>query len=202
MRILLTGSSSGIGKELKNILKDQHDVDCPTRQQLDLRKFSSVISYINKPYDMLINCAGTGIGGKIEFVDHDVGCLDEILQVNFVNVVLLTHQALKLNPSCKIVNITSTNNKHYWPNDLGYSLSKKCLELFGNMLCIEYPTLSYLEVRVGLTKTNFNNNRYQNYQERFIDIYEKNKHLSADDVARKIADAMFDDRIKFIEISP
>jgi short-subunit dehydrogenase len=202
MKILLTGSLSGLGRELKNILSNLYDVDCPERSKLDLADPTSVMNYVTRPYDILINCAGTGVGGKIDFVNHDCCKVQEILQVNLISAVILSQQALKFNPKCKIVNITSTNNNRYWPNDLAYSLSKKSLEIFGSMLSIEYPSISYLEVRLGLTKTSFNNNRYKNNPERFQDIYELNQYLSPETVAKTIVDAMFDNNIKFIEVSP
>lgn len=202
MKILLTGSSSGVGKELKDILMTQHTVDCPERHHLDLNDATSVSSYVNQSYDILINCAGTGVGGKVDFINHNVCHIQEILQVNLISAVILTQQVLKFNPKCKIVNVTSTNNNRYWPNDLAYSLSKKSLEVFGNMLCVEYPGVSYLEVRLGLTKTSFNNNRYKHDQSRFQDIYSENKHLAPDVVAKSIVDAVFDNHVKFIEISP
>jgi len=202
MKILLTGGSSGVGKELKNLLSSHHDVTCPTRSELDLSDVSSVVEYVTDAYDMLVNCAGTDIGGKIDFVHHNIGHVQEILQVNFISALLLVQQVLRTNPKCKIINITSTNNNRYWPNDLAYSLSKKCLETFGDMLLVEYPDMRYLEVRLGLTKTSFNDNRYKQEQERFQDIYSTNKHLLPTDVAQKILDIAFDDRIKFIEISP
>ena len=135
MKILLTGSSSGVGQELKNILVSTHEVDCPSRHQLDLNNNDSIINYVSQSYDVLINCAGTGIGGKIDFINHDSKLLQEILQTNLVGTLLLTQQVLKQNPACKIVNITSTNNNRYWPNDLVYSLSKKSLEIFGIFYC-------------------------------------------------------------------
>ena len=116
--------------------------------------------------------------------------------------VLLAQQALKFNSQCKIVNITSTNNNRYWPNDLVYSLSKKALETFGEMLLVEYPQALYLEVRLGLTKTCFNTNRYREEQDRYQDIYSHHKHLNPADVACKIASVLFDNTIKQIEISP
>lgn len=201
MKILLTGASSGIGQALHTILSHDHQVAAPTRHQLDLST-SVATNYINQPYDMLINCAGTGVGGKIKFNEHDSTLVNEILTVNFLNVVLLTQKVLQFNQQCKIVNITSTNNNRYWPNDLAYSLSKKCLAEFGAMLAVEYPNINYLEVRLGLTKTNFNQNRYKHHPHRFQDIYDINCYLLPTDVAAKVANVLFDDSIKFIEVSP
>lgn len=201
MKILLTGASSGIGKALFEQLYKDHDVIAPTSEQVNLAQVDLSNTILNDHFDILINCAGTGIGGKISFIDHYADDVKTILSVNLLAPILLTQQILKFNPKAKVVNITSTNNNRYWPGDLVYSLSKKSLETFGNLLSVEYPDLHLLEVRVGLTKTNFNNNRYKNNPNRFQDIYQL-KHLTADVVAYKICNVLFDDTIKFIEISP
>jgi len=200
MKILLTGSSSGIGKSLKDILQVEHTVIAPLRSELDLSSLQSVQA-IDVDCDILVNCAGTGIGGKLPFVDHRHTDIVDIFNVNLISPVLLSQRVLQKNPQCKIVNITSTNNNHYWPNDLVYSLTKKSLADFGKMLKTDHPDCRVLEVRVGLTKTNFNSARYQNDPERYQDIYVY-PHLDADTVANKIVDIMFDDRVKYIEISP
>lgn len=201
MNILLTGGSSGVGQALLSCLTAQHTVDAPPRTKLDLLDFQSVLNYVQVDYNMLINCAGTDIGGKIDFINHDTDNIKNILQTNFVSPVLLTQAVLRNNPTAKIVNITSTNNNRYYQNNLAYSLSKKALEEFGKMLNIEYPHTPTLEVRLGLTKTNFNQNRYQKEPERFVDIY-NNPHLTPKEVAAKIHSVLFDNSIKFIEISP
>ena len=201
MKILLTGGSSGLGQALYQQLQIDHNVTAPNRQELDLSDSGSVINYVHTAYDMLINCAGTGIGGKIDFINHCSNNIEDILQINLVSPVLLTQSILQKNPASKIVNITSTNNSRYWPNDLAYSLSKKSLEDFGNMLRVEYPDINLLNVRLGLTKTNFNQNRYAECSERFVDIY-TNKHLKVTDVVNKIVAVLFDPTVKDIEISP
>ena len=200
MKILLTGGSSGIGKSLKNILQADHTVIAPSRAELDL-SLSKSVGNIDIECDILVNCAGTGIGGKRPFVDHCDNNIIDIFNVNLIAPVLLSQRVLQKNSHCKIVNITSTNNNHYWPNDLVYSLTKKSLADFGTMLKIDHPECRVLEVRIGLTKTNFNSARYQNNPERYQDIY-VNPHLTADTVANKIVDIMFDDSVKYIEISP
>jgi short-subunit dehydrogenase len=203
MKILLTGSNSGIGQQLqKQLLSSGHDVIALTRKELNLALINTVTEFTVDYIDMLINCAGTGIGGKIDFCNHSLDNVVEILNTNFIAPVVLCHKALKINPYCKIVNITSTNNNRYWPNDLAYSLSKKSLKELGNMLCIEYPLLNYLEIQLGLTKTNFNQSRYKKEPARFTDLYESNKYQTVEYVATRIVDVLFDSNIKFIEISP
>lgn len=199
MKITITGTSSGVGQHLASILQDKHTVTCISRDECDLSKPipNDLISYC----DMLINCAGTGIGGKIDFVNHHPEDINEILHVNLLAPIELTRQALKKNEDCKIVNITSTNNNRYHPNDLAYSLSKRALAEFGNMLRVEYPDIRLLEIQLGLTETNFNDNRYKKEPDRYNDIYH-NRHLTVNQVGDRILNVLFDDTIKFIEVSP
>jgi len=200
MRILITGTSSGVGQELLNRLQS-HEVVAPTRQQLDLSNIASVIKYDPGVCDMLINCAGTDCGGKIDFVNHQTQQVVDILNVNLVAPVILSKHVLAHNARCKIVNITSTNNNRYYADDLSYSLSKKALAEFGTMLKVDYPNIDYLEIRLGLTKTNFNQNRYKHNPNRFVDIY-LNTHLTVTQAVDTMISAMFDSRVKFIEVAP
>lgn len=202
MNILITGSSSGVGEGLLLSLSKSHDVIGLTRNELDLSNVVDVTIFDMPHVDMLINCAGTDIGGKIEFTKHKPNEVVTILNTNLVAPVLLSQKALQVNSKCKIVNITSTNNIKYYPNNLTYSLSKKSLESFTNMLRIEYPSVDILEVRLGLTKTNFNLSRYKGHEERFNDIYYVNKHLTVPEVVTKIEEILFNNSIKFIEIAP
>lgn len=201
MKIIITGTSSGIGKELSDQLGNDHNIICITRNDLELSNINDVNNYSMPTADMLINCAGTDCGGKREFINQDLTSVSSILITNLLSPILLAHKSLKLNPKCKIVNITSTNNKQYWPNNLAYSLSKKALSDFGRMLQVDHPTVNYLEIQLGLTKTNFNHNRYIGYADQFDDVY-RNVYLTPDNVVKRILSVLFDHTIKFIEISP
>jgi short-subunit dehydrogenase len=201
MKILLTGSSSGVGRALHHLLKDEYDVHCLTRTDLDLSKVDNVINYQVSVYDMVIHCAGTGTGGKLPFANHDTKAVKDIVTTNLLAPVLLTNKLLKENSNCKVVCITSTNNKHYYANDLAYSLSKVALSTFLKMLTIDHPQLNYLEIQLGLTRTEFNNNRYKYEDDRFVDVYQY-PHLDVDYVAKEIQQVLFNHNIKFIEISP
>jgi short-subunit dehydrogenase len=199
MKITITGTSSGVGEYLASILTKNHTVICISRNECDFSK--SIPNDLIDSCDILINCAGTGVGGKIDFINHNPNDIAEIVNVNLMAPVELSRQALKKNEYCKIVNITSTNNNRYYPNDLAYSLSKKALAEFGNMLGVEYPDVRILEVRLGLTETSFNNNRYKKEPERYQEIYH-NKHLTVKEAGDTILQVLFNDAIKFIEISP
>lgn len=201
MNILITGSSSGVGKGLSLALANAHNVIGLTRTDLDLSNVEQVSSFDLPVIDMLINCAGTDVGGKIEFTKHNTMELVTIMNTNLIAPVLLSQKALQLNKNCKIVNITSTNNIKYYPNNLTYSLTKKALESFTNMLQVEYPKANILEVRLGLTKTNFNQNRFKGHEERFNDIY-SNKHLTVDEAVNQITNVLFNDSIRFVEVAP
>lgn len=203
MNITITGTSSGVGKALSEELKNKfHNVLCLDRNSLDLSNIDEIMKYNMPQCDMLINCAGTDIGGKTLFTEHNQENILTILNTNLISSVLLTRKALKNNSNCKIVNITSTNNNRYYQNNLAYSLSKLALTNFNDMLRVEYPDIELLEIRLGLTKTNFNNNRYKNNTEKFIDIYQLYRHLTVKDVIDKILPVLFDNTIKFIEVSP
>jgi short-subunit dehydrogenase len=203
MKILITGTTSGLGLFLSATLRDiGHEVIDLKRHMLDLSDITAVQAYTMPMIDMLINCAGTGVGGKTDFVSHLEGDMEIILNTNLVSPILLSKKALTINSCCKIVNITSTNNNRYHPGDLVYSLSKKALAEFGSMLQVEFPAVKYLEIRLGLTKTRFNQNRYVGHSHRYVDIYDQHPCLNPYQVATQILDVLFDDHIKIIEVSP
>ena len=201
MRILITGSSSGVGQGLLLALSSSHTIIGLSRSVLDLSVTEQVSNFNMPIIDMLINCAGTDIGGKIEFTKHNTKEVIDIINTNLIAPVILSQKALIKNHQCKIVNVSSTNNIQYYPNNLTYSLTKKSLESFTNMLQIEYPEINILEIRLGLTNTNFNGNRYKGHEERFTDVY-SNPHLTVDEVVTRITTVLFNNTVKFIEIAP
>ena len=142
MKILITGTGSGVGERLHVSLSQSNDIIALARNNLDLSNIAAISEFTMPKIDMLINCAGTDIGGKIEFTKHNTNEVITIINTNLIAPMLLSQKALKLNTNCKIVNITSTNNIKYYPNNLTYSLTKKALETFTNMLRVEYPFIN------------------------------------------------------------
>lgn len=201
MNIVITGANSGVGQALCNLLQPLHEITALTRDVVDLASMADVIAWPGLDCDILVNAAATGRGGKQPFCDHPSDWVAEILTTNLLAPVLLTQKVLRINPACRVVNITSTNNRRYHNNDLAYSLSKQSLAMFDNMLRVEYPQANLLEVRLGLTRTGFNANRYRDQPERLIDVYQQ-PHLDVNLVASKICTVLFDSTVHMIEIAP
>ena len=198
MRIAITGTSSGVGKWLCTFLDKDHTVIKITRDDYDLN-YPWHINWLCH-VDILINCAGHDLGGKVPYAEHLQEHWLKIMNANLISPMSLCQLAIRKNPTVTIVNITSTNNDKFWPGDLVYSLSKKGLEEFGNMLTEEHPDVTVKEVRLGLTKTNFNTYRHSENHKPIDDLY-ANDHLLPEDVAAKICEFIFSDET-FIRIAP
>jgi nucleoside-diphosphate-sugar epimerase len=74
IKILITGGNGYIAKSLYNSLKDDYDVTCITRQQLDLTDGEATIQWFkDKYFDVVIHCAING-GSRLKgdtFADMD-----------------------------------------------------------------------------------------------------------------------------------
>jgi GDP-L-fucose synthase len=61
MKILITGGSGFVGKNLINALKEEHEIYSPSSKELDLTDNQQVKSYLqNKYFDTVIHCAIRG----------------------------------------------------------------------------------------------------------------------------------------------
>lgn len=192
--ILVTGTSSGIGKEIVNLLNN-HNVISLDRSQFDMDQQGVFDSVQFNDIDMLFNVAGHDLGGKVDFVTHSTNDWYKIINTNLLNTMSLTQNVLKNNKNAVIINITSTNVDQYYPNDLVYSLTKTALSTFTEYLRIEYSEYknNFKEVRLGLTKTNFVNNRHKNNHIEKIDLYKMFDYLTPTEVASRIIEFAFSD---------
>lgn len=197
-RALITGTTSGIGSQIHKFV-DWDIVDL-NRDTVDLDYPENILdAYI--PYvDILINNAGHDQGGKVLFVDHEFEHWQRVINTNLISAMRITQLAIQKNPNLTLVNITSTNNDRYWGNDLAYSLSKIALEHFGKMLPIDHPNVVVKEARIGLTQTEFNNNRHKLNHKPIDNLY-ANPCLDPTIVASKIVD-FINSKDNFIRIMP
>ena len=60
MRLLITGSTGFIGRNIKEYFSNKHDIYCPRRNELDLLDGSSVVEYLKeREIDIIIHTANT-----------------------------------------------------------------------------------------------------------------------------------------------
>jgi 3-oxoacyl-[acyl-carrier protein] reductase len=141
LRILVTGGSRGIGKDIcDKFIKEGHEVIAPTREELDL---SQPLSFIPDKIDVLINNAG------INFIDSvfDGENYEEIMQVNYFSPLRLFKLCLphmKKQNYGRIINIGSVWVDYAKSGRSAYSASKNALHSLTKSITSEYGAYNIL----------------------------------------------------------
>lgn len=103
MKILITGGSGMVGKNLTDTIKQYHHVLVPTRQELDLFDFNTTCDYLSKHKpDLVIHCAGK-VGGIQANIKDPTGFLVENTTIG-QNIVT----ASRKNGIKKLINLGSS----------------------------------------------------------------------------------------------
>ena len=182
-RYFITGTSSGIGKDIKSMLDGE--LFTPTRKDLDLDFVDKCMLYDVPEVDVAIHIAGHDLGGGVKFLKHDLASMVKIVNCNFLSTLILSKKILDKNQDCLQVYVTSTNLDKFYPNNLAYNISKNAVSNLIDLLKLDYPDVNIKEARVGLTKTQFNKNRHKNNHKPINDLYAM-KHMDSRYVAEKI----------------
>jgi len=159
MRILVTGGSRGIGKDIcDKFIREGHEVMCPSREELDLSK---PFSFIPSEIDILINNAGINIIDPI----FEGNNYEEIMEVNFFSPLKLFKLCFPhMQNQCygRVVNIGSVWIDYAKPGRSAYSASKNALHSLTKAITSEYGTYNILANTVSpgffITDMTFQNN--------------------------------------------
>jgi NAD(P)-dependent dehydrogenase (short-subunit alcohol dehydrogenase family) len=146
MRVLITGTSSGLGKALaKEFTQNNHDVvgtsnekkllDWPmiNWEALDPRSLTGLVEDLKESVpclDIVIN--NVGINAIRKFEDLDSGFIHDILHVNAVAPVLLVKELLAnriLSKGAVICNVISDAAWRPMRHSLAYNISKAALDM-------------------------------------------------------------------------
>jgi NAD(P)-dependent dehydrogenase (short-subunit alcohol dehydrogenase family) len=182
MIILITGGTSGIGKNLAEDLSKKNTVIiCGTnkralnkKKNLNIKKFKcdvsdekSVIRFsklLNKKYkmiDVIINCAGTyGAIGK--FSDLSFKNWKKAIEINFFGTFLICKYFLKFFKKSKIkkiINFSGGGAFYAFPNYSSYATSKAAVVRFTETIAeeLKLEKISVNCIAPGFVSTNIHN---------------------------------------------
>ena len=197
--ILITGASSGIGKDTAlSLIKHGHVVYGVARRlemmkdiihagghaiKMDILKQRNIDDVVNQiikeqsRVDVLINNAGYGLWGAVETIS-----IDEAKRQFDVNIFGLAYLTKKIIPimrkqkSGKIINMSSMGGKVYTPFGAWYHATKYALEGWSDCLRIELKSfgIDVILIEPGVIKTEFQDVMMNSTVERSIGTpYEK-----------------------------
>ena len=180
--ILITGASSGIGKDTAlNLIKEGHIVYGAARRiskmkdiveaggysiKMDIlnnedvdKAIDQVIKEQNR-IDVLVNNAGYGLWGAVETIPIDEA--KRQFDVNIFGLAYLTKKVIPLmrnQKSGKIINMSSMGGKVYTPFGAWYHATKYALEGWSDCLRIEVKDfgIDVILIEPGVIRTEFQN---------------------------------------------
>ena len=197
--ILITGASSGIGKDTAlNLIKEGHIVFGAARRiskmkdiveagghsiKMDILNNEDVDKAVDrvisehKRIDVLVNNAGYGLWGAVETISIDEA--KRQFDVNIFGLAYLTKKVIPLmrnQKSGKIINMSSMGGKVYTPFGAWYHATKYALEGWSDCLRIELKSfgINVILIEPGVIKTEFQDVMMDSTVERSIGTpYEK-----------------------------
>ena len=177
MKILITGASGGIGKNITEYLVKKNEVVAFIRNKNKSSSFKLDINNINlkvisvdvssveevknsisklEGIDALVNCAGVpGPVGKL--LDNDLNEWKNTIDVNLVGNVYCCYFALPLllkSRRGKIINFAGGGSAYPRPFHTAYGVSKTAMVRFTETLALEYPKVDVNVIAPGVYKTN------------------------------------------------
>lgn len=159
---IVTGSSSGIGLSIKNLLKEHNCnvIEISRSDGYDVTNYTKINKYISsfEKVDFLINCAGYIEPSKIE--DMSLENWNNHININLTSIFNLTKQVIPLfkknkskESNGKIINISSPSANKVRKGWSGYCCSKAALNSFTKITAEELKEDNIQAFAISPSKT-------------------------------------------------
>ncbi len=171
--IVITGSTSGLGKELvklfaltedckifagyrnKDLINPQNNIEYFYIDMTDRNSIKNATEFIKSKtdkIDILINTAGCVVAGPIEKIC--VEKLREQFDVNTFSHLELTQNLANILENGRIINISSMSSFGHFPFISPYCASKRALDIFFNAFAIEnHRNIKVISIKPGVIST-------------------------------------------------
>lgn len=172
--IVITGTTSGIGKELVSLLAQDKDniifagyrneklidnnFDNVKNFYIDLTSRKTIVEAANfiksqtAKIDILINVAGCVVAGPIETIDTDK--LREQFEVNTFSHIEFFQNLLDCLCGGRIINVSSMASFGHFPFISPYCASKRAMDIFFNAFALEnHRNIKVISVKPGVIAT-------------------------------------------------
>ena len=220
--ILITGASSGIGRDIAySLAKLGYKVFAGVRRKVDKQELEGLNSNITGVYidvtnpasiekafwfvmknvnkiDVLINNAGIVCAGPVECIP--VSKIKEQFDVNTFGPIMVTQRFMPLLHSAKVINISSMAASGIFPYISMYCASKRAMDIIFNSFALENnDNIKVISVKPASIKTPIWNKSVGKARETFSDVSEANKHKYAKVLSALEKNAL-DNNTKGIEV--
>lgn len=134
--VLITGGMGDLASYIESELKGKFIVDCPNKTELDVTSPKNVeCFFIDKFYDIVINCAGTLYSSHILNSEPERWIND--IKVNLIGTYLICREAIIKNKETLMINISSTAAYNSYADWTSYCAAKAGVIKISNGLFLD-----------------------------------------------------------------